>query len=134
MEFELVLTFNKKRVADLLIEALEQGSGYWCRIEEHVAPDPHNLVAHVETSGKIYSHIDYPLSIGGALVLSDANASESGATKFVRLDWNVIKAGLISMAKNFPQHFGDWLAERDDAETGDVFLQCCFFDGKLVYG
>ena len=49
------------------------------------------------------------------------------------LTLEIIKKGLITMAKKEPQHFADLLSDNDDNTTGDVFLQCCLF-GKVVYG
>jgi len=37
------------------------------------------------------------------------------------------------MAEKYPRHFHNFLEENDDAETGDVFIQCCLF-GEIVYG
>jgi len=37
------------------------------------------------------------------------------------------------MASEAPRHFADFIAENDDAETADVFLQCCLF-GRIVFG
>jgi hypothetical protein len=37
------------------------------------------------------------------------------------------------MAREAPQHFADFLNENDDADTGDVFVQCCLL-GEIRYG
>lgn len=41
--------------------------------------------------------------------------------------------GLGVMAQKYPRHYGNWLAGQDDAETGDVFIQCALF-GEIVFG
>jgi hypothetical protein len=41
--------------------------------------------------------------------------------------------GLQTMAEKYPRHFADFVAENDDADTGDVFLQCVVL-GDVVYG
>lgn len=130
MSFDLTIGLSKRRVADLLASALEGGSNYWCEIEEFVAPG--SVVQHTGL-GRVFRHIDYPLSEGGALIVSDSKVSENGKVRTARLDWSKIQAGLVLMAKAYPRMFGDWLAEKDDANTGDVFLQLCVF-GELVYG
>jgi hypothetical protein len=45
----------------------------------------------------------------------------------------MIDLALQAFATQEPRHFADWLAENDDAETADVFLQLCVF-GKTIYG
>jgi hypothetical protein len=49
-----------------------------------------------------------------------------------KLDRLSIENGLKVMMAKYPRHFGNWVAENDDSETGNVFLQCCVF-GDLVY-
>lgn len=41
--------------------------------------------------------------------------------------------GLSLMSRDYPNHFADFMAENEDAETADVFVQCCIF-GNIVYG
>lgn len=46
---------------------------------------------------------------------------------------DTLKSGALAMMKKHPRAWGDFLAGRDDAGTGDVFLQCCLF-GEAIYG
>jgi hypothetical protein len=131
MGFELVVLLDKRRVAHLLCTAFEGGSNYWYQIEEFIPPAVANNVKHLGDG--FYRHIDYPLCIGGALMVSDRRACNPGEMKTTRLDWPRIREGLGVMALKHPRHFANWLAEKDDAETGDVFLQCCVL-GDVVYG
>lgn len=126
---KLEIPFTRKRVADLLVTSLEAGSYYWCRVEDYVVPNV--VMAHLEGS-KVYKYVDYPLCDGGAVIVSDSLVA-AGKVTTVTLDWPRIKEGLGVMAVNYPKHFGDWMAENDDANTSDVFLQCCVF-GELIYG
>jgi len=71
-----------------------------------------------------------PTTPGCALFIKDIE-DDDGAE--YRLDLEAIRKGLRVMADKFPKHFGDVLDENDDAETGDVFLQCCLF-GDVIYG
>lgn len=48
------------------------------------------------------------------------------------LDFDAIKLGLSVMAEKCPFQFSRILDETSDAETGDVFLQCCLF-GDVVF-
>jgi hypothetical protein len=116
-----------KQVAYLLCCALEGGSNYWYRIEDAVAPT--TPAAHM--GGEVYRHIDWPLCEGGALLISDRMAAREPRTE--RLDLAAIRRGLALMAREHPRHFGNWRADRYDAETGDVFLQCCLY-GQVIYG
>lgn len=101
---------DNQRIADLLVSAFEGGSGYWARISgPYVAPlrivrgEAYMLVVDCEER-KTYS-----------------------------LDREAIERGLGIFRRTAPRHFGNWLAEHDDAETGDVFLQCCIL-GEVTYG
>ena len=44
-----------------------------------------------------------------------------------------LHSGLRAMATKFPFNFANFIGENDDAETADVFIQCCLFGG-LRYG
>ena len=37
------------------------------------------------------------------------------------------------MGEHYPWQMENLLQENDDAETSDVFLQCCLF-GKVIFG
>ena len=121
---------SKERVGDLLCSAFEGGSNYWYMIEEFIKPP---VVVQHTGLGEVFRHLDYPLSEGGALMVSDSKAANPGEAKTTRLDWPRLLEGLKIMAEKYPRHYGDWLAENDDADTGDVFLQCCVL-GDVVYG
>jgi len=124
---------SKKRISDLLCTALEGGSNYWYRIEQFIEPQKLEFMTDEPWNGgkpQLFRHLDYPLNEGGALLISDR---KQGGDLLGRLDLASIQRGLELMATKFPRHWGDFLAENDDAETGDVFLQCCLF-GELIYG
>jgi len=98
-----------KDVASLLVSAFEGGaSRHWCRIVDYRIPP---VVEPVLDAGRQDPHVYTPLV----------------------LDHMAITRGLHLMAKEYPQHWGNFIAGNDDAETGDVFLQLCLL-GKLVYG
>lgn len=125
------IPIKRERVADLLIAAFEGGSNYWYQIEGYEVPPV--VKAHVMGGPMVYKYADYPLCDGGAVVVSDAKVKAARKMTKVRLDWARVKGGLEAMAVKYPKHFGLWLSEDDDANTADVFLQCCVF-GDLVYG
>lgn len=135
IEIPAILKVKLSRVGDLLCTAFEGGSNYWYRIEDFV--EPSELRSHGQLGdgpeGEIFRHIDYPLSLGGALMVSDFNGCDGEDPRTERLDRASIVKGLEVFRLKYPHHYTNWIEENDDAETGDVFLQCCLF-GELVYG
>lgn len=123
----VAIEVSRKRISDLLCSALEGGSNYWYIIKKHVPPP---TLTFRSDADKVYTHLDFPLNEGGALLIGDMEDAKSG-TK--RLDLEAIGRGLAVMARAYPSHFGDFISENDDATTGDVFLQCCLF-GEVIYG
>lgn len=115
-----------RRVGDLLCSAFEGGSNYWCHIDEFHEPPK---IAFRWDSKNLYKHVDYPLNPGGYLLISDP---EDGEGDQHRLDLNSLQNGLRVMNAKYPEHWRDFMAEADDATTGDVFLQCCLF-GEVIY-
>ena len=132
IELKAIVRVKKQRVADLLCSALEGGSNYWYRIEKFVKPKPKHLKPHTGTGG-IFRHVDYPLCKGGAIIVSDHHGADGGIEVHTRVDLEQIINGLELMCTLYPRHYSNWLTEKDDAETGDVFLQLCVL-GDLVYG
>jgi hypothetical protein len=116
-----------ERIADLLICAFEGGSNYWYLIQSYKAP------ANYDRYNSGTKRLDYPLNEGGALEISSTEDDEiEGKTRWT-LDYDACVEGLQMMAKKYPWHFAAILDESDDADTGDVYLQCCLF-GEVVYG
>ena len=56
---------------------------------------------------------------------------EDGDHHMLNLD--ALKRGAGIMASKYTRHWQAFVSENDDAETSDVFLQCCLLDG-IVYG
>lgn len=106
----LEMNVSDSRIADLLVAAFEGGSSYWAGVSGPYASC--SKVVTGEASMLVVDHVE---------------------RKTYRLDMDVVKRGLRVFMRVAPRHFGNWLAENDDAETGDVFLQCCLLDG-IVYG
>lgn len=139
-----------QRISDLLVSAFEGGSNYWYLILGFVKP------TDLRFGTGEYRHCEYPLNPGGAVIVGDReewypflarqeqfkglkgrtdvdlSPSEPEPQKYY-LDMNSIQLGLEIMSKKYPKHYADFISERDDADTGDVFLQCCLF-GELVFG
>jgi len=147
-----------ERIQDLLCNALEGGSNYWYWIEKLHYPNKcpkcgrilispicygrdnigadnpsHDGVKAIpqtkEDLGIEFAHLELPFK-GGYIEFSDLEDEEA---EHKNLTIEAIQRGVKIMAEKYPRHFGDWIAENDDATTGDVFLQCCLF-GEVVYG
>ena len=141
-----------QRISDLLVDAFEGGSNYWIhsiesRYPATVAGDRvlqrEFIATEVERLGldkdvSKWPHYVLPFVGDNGYVAVIENRSEEGVeNQERRLDLNAVKRGLSAMASGYDgiplRHFSAILNENDDAETADVFLQCCLF-GKIVYG
>lgn len=116
----LTLNIPQERIADLLCCAIEGGSTYWCS-----SCDRQGGISQEQAPYRQ----DVPFVNGGWLEVCDGE----NKNKAYRLDLNAIKKGLNVMATKYPKHFADFMAENEDAITGDVFFQCCVF-GDAIYG
>jgi hypothetical protein len=136
MTFEAKVQITKERVADLLVGALEGGSNYWYQITKFIEPPGELWVSEFDKKhlwhGEPYRHIAYPMTEGGALVIKDIENDDENAETY-RLDLIALQKGVQVMSEKYPHHFSDFVNQNDDAETSDVFLQCCLF-GEIVYG
>jgi hypothetical protein len=104
------------QIADLMTSAMEGGSGYW------IASITPRYLKHEE-----YSSAD---AYGPTMVPRTFKA-EDDDNEYI-LDFEAIQKGLQVMADNFPTDFGDLRNDEADADTADIFLQCCLF-GDLIY-
>ncbi len=118
----VALNIPVQRVKDLLCNAIEGGSNYWVSTLDRCGGITREQAEYRQ---------DVPFVEGGWLELEEQE--QSGKTKTFRIDLAAITKGLVAMAEKYPRHFGDFIAENDDAETGDVFLQCICF-GETIYG
>ena len=130
------IEFTDSTIRELLICALEGGSNYWCLLKsltyaENVGPED------FEEEGELWAdgwELPYalPFVAGCALVIGDAEDPDDH-TKNKHLDRGLIEGGLQLMAEKRPKVFADILADKIDADTGDIFLQYCLF-GEVIYG
>ena len=123
MRVKVYVEVTPERIGDLLITAFEGGSNYWIKSVLYVRP--HGL--DVFKIGTLDSLKFVPL-FGGSIEI-DAGEGEV----IQSLDGNAILNGLNVMADKYPKHFGYFLDENDDAETADVFLQCCLYS-EVIFG
>lgn len=137
-KFEVKSKVSRERVGHLLSCAFEGGSNYWYRIEETHKPDRFEYYSCKKNPGEekqeVFPHIDYPLNPGGHLIVSDFYGADGDEEQMVRktLDLAALSLGLQRMEEMYLHHFVNFMKGDEDAETGDVFLQCCLF-GEIVY-
>jgi hypothetical protein len=126
---------TEEAIKGLLCCAFEGGSNDWYRIEKYKYGPGLSAKDFAEDGGKFQGQTYWhpcqlvPLVKGCAVIIADM---EAGGKKY-SLDREALTKGLVVMAKDQPLHFGNFISERDDATTGDVFLQCCLF-GEVLYG
>ena len=130
MKEEITITqkVSYQRISDLLCNAFEGGSNYWYDIVGYVRPKDEDLWHPDKNDPIIHRHLQYPLSKGGVIRISSIDKFG-----YDELTLEKIHLGMKIMARRYPQHFANVINENDDAETGDVFLQCCLF-GEVIYG
>lgn len=114
-----VIQISQEMITNLFITAFEGGCNYW--VHEVKLYDYHatqvDYDEHTNFSDDIkVIHFNYD--------------EESFSSK--NLYMYSIQPGLETMAKKCPEHFADIIEDNIDAETADVFIQCCLF-GEIVY-
>lgn len=132
------LSIPTGRIRDLLCGALEGGSNYWAAIKRYkirkglTLKDFKDGEGHMTRPDGEYwpSYLLAPFAKDCGLVIVDREGEDP---KEYTLDMPAMRRGIQVMADKYPRHFSDFLTENDDADTSDVFLQCCLF-GEIVYG
>jgi hypothetical protein len=134
---EVTTQVTTERLRGLLCGALEGGSNYWYVIVGYQQWDGNKYVDIPRDELPEFPHITLPFQRDRAIVLSDLEDSDFEARSIDEntylLGLNQITSGAKAMAAQYPRHWADFIAENDDADTSDVFLQCCIF-GTVVYG
>lgn len=122
-----MLTLSKERVRDLLTGAMEGGSNYWYEfpnIDPVLEKTPHMVrqpfVDRVIEA--VYNH-------GISLIVTDVENDEV----LGEFNLDAIERGETIMAAKYPHDFNDAFDETDDADTADIWFQCCVMGG-VVYG
>lgn len=121
MDTTVTVSVPEHRIAELLCSAYEGGSHYWAR-QRDGKPSPYRFQDDDPSK---------PLELVPRFSVTIRDL-EDGEKAWV-LTPASLKRGLRVMATKYPRHWADFMAEHDDAETGDVFLQCALF-GEVLYG
>jgi hypothetical protein len=139
-EFEIKVpaVLSNEVIKGLLSCAFEGGSNYWYVIAASKCPKgtaKNDFGEGGKMQGKEYWHWSQliPLCPGGALVIRSLEDDEINGQKSWVLNRKTLARGARVMAEKYPHHWANAVRDNADAETGDVFLQCCLF-GELVYG
>ena len=129
----LEMTIPEKRIAQLICCAFESGlCANWATRVTTILPVKAKdcrpiLDGKEKRGGRFWPEIDGPLC-GGEVRFAVEDYEEP---RMLRRE--SIRSGLRVMAERYGRHFGDFLAGREDAITGDVFLQCSLL-GEVVFG
>lgn len=132
VEVVIPVTVTGRIMSDLLISAFEGGSNYWVRSLRLFDRDGHRVAGLV----------DHPVQdLSSIVVVEDDNGKEHTLTmpgvvkpgQALGKHVSDLEVGLRIMAEKHTNHFTNLINDDADAETGDVFLQCCLF-GEIVYG
>lgn len=118
---------NRERVNDLLIGAFEGGSNYWYNLPDidnvlNCTQDVIDLLFVDRVIIAVYDH-------GVSLVVTDIENDEL----LGEFNLETIERGEKIMSEKYSKHFCDAYDETDDADTADVWFQCCVM-GKVIYG
>lgn len=119
-----------QRIVDLLIGAIEGGSTYWCaglywQNKDATPPATGKTVWYAVP--EVFDAPDFQMEV----IEDEESVAHQGPSHIVTRAG--LDTGLKIMAEKYPWHFGNFLSENYDAETSDVFLQCCAL-GEIVYG
>lgn len=116
------LEVPQRRVIDILITAVEQGCGHWC-----------NLTGWPSLPRGMDLFDKFALNNAGWMEFTVKDDGGRLTDEKHTLGWVAIQKGLKVMAEKYGRHFGDFMVDNHDAETADVFLQCCLL-GEVRYG
>lgn len=133
--FARVENVDANSLIDLLVNAFDTGiTNYWAATAEVVLPDDFDIYKvawlknpeHWAKCRKVYIA---PFVEGGKVTLFD---NEEEGVEYV-LDLEAIKRGVEVMSSKYERHWCNFRSGNDDAETADVFVQCCVL-GEIVFG
>ncbi len=122
---KIELSVSHQALSDLLCNAIEGGSNYWCQAITRLGKPQ----TQTNTPIYLYRH-EYPFHEGCALLVIP---SEETPQKECIVDLATITKAIQIMADKHKDHFLNFLNDNADAETGDVFLQLCCF-GEVLFG
>ena len=121
------LTISKELLSDLLVTAVEGGSGYWADFSEIRRTKTADIVSVRVTESD-------PSTDGPPTTRTVTPAILMEGLRYLAL---AAKSGVAADGSRFPaaaDHLSDLLHDNSDAITADVVLQLTLFKGTVVYG
>lgn len=124
----VTIEVSAARIADMMVGAIEHNNmtAAWCA-GVLGRPRP-KVAAPLWYADPAFYEGDFTIE-----VLEMPDESRPNKLKRHRVNRAGLAAGLALMAAKHGRHFGDMMAENDDAITADVFLQCIALR-DVVYG
>lgn len=117
---------SKQDQQDLLITALEGGSNYWYAIGD----SPEFKALEKKPSEAYSERVFRFIENGGSLPIFDLELEDEFLGNLTKESFN---KGAAVMLEHYKSHFANILTEDWDAETADVWFQCCIM-GDIMYG
>jgi hypothetical protein len=118
-----------QRIADMITGALEGGSTYFFDLNP-AKPAPVNLRGvECKDGEKWWDAIVRHLVEGTDFIIT---VRTEDTTTGILTPWNCVQ-GLKVMQDKYYLHYRDMIAENDDADTADIYLQSAMW-GKVIYG
>lgn len=116
-----------KMIFNLLTVAFEGGSNYWIARAEVIKRAKPGTSAFPLREGDTNVYLaDHCIQGSVKLYVDDESNGRS-------IDRDVLTKGMDVFISKYPSHWTDALLENEDAETADIYLQCCLF-GEVIYG
>ncbi len=146
IKVQLTVNIDPQLIRDLVITAVEGGINYWCEEVALMLPQddssrPFQARSFTQMADSGFPGVGYIILIAKEPPRSEATNREFhlmlapgniGTARDILRGAN-IAYGLQVMAEKYPRHFGNLMGDAWDAETADVFIQCCIF-GEIIYG
>ena len=135
LTFTVTEEIDANDLMNLLVNAFDSGAtNYWAGRAEVVLPDDFDVhkIPWLKNPGEwatVQKTYIAPFVEGGKVILFD---NEEEGTEYI-LDLKAIARGVEVMSTKYKRHWHDFRNENDDAETADVFVQCCVL-GDIVFG
>ena len=118
-----------RRIADLMVTAIEGGIDYWCNSVKLLTAYPEHQPWYDDEN--LYSGGDISIEVVELDPSSEENVEGSWIINLASME----KAFCLMQEYGTPKgwHWRNFITENDDAETADVWFQLTVF-GEVVYG
>ena len=130
-EFSATTAIGGSQIADLMCTGLEGGYSPWL-LSCEVIKIPEGFVNHERFSPCVQAEFydgDFQLKF----TFDGPNDDEGSFASTKLVGPAEMQAAITLFADNSRSHFGDWMQDESDANTGDVFLQYLCLEEE-IYG